>query len=149
MTTLLLVRHADIDLTGAVNDQTPLNAVGRARATALRDLLASAGVEAIFASPALRTQQTVQPLADHLHLTIQVPQGPAGTPANLVQRVLADHAVGVALIAGHSNTVPQMIQAAGGQIPEIDEGVFDNLFVVTVFALGTASVITLKYGKTT
>ena len=56
----------------------------------------------------------------------------------------------VVLIAGHSNTVPEMIAALGvpPPLPTIGEQDFDNLFVVTAnAATGQAALVALKYGK--
>ncbi len=65
MKTVFLLRHADFTLPpdGQVPDSTPLNAAGHARARAVALLLARAGVTAIFASQAARTQQTASGLA--------------------------------------------------------------------------------------
>ena len=52
------------------------------------------------------------------------------------------------MIVGHSNTVPEMIKALGGDVaPTIDEKEYDDLFIVTIYAKGKAKVTQLKYGK--
>jgi hypothetical protein len=49
-------------------------------------------------------------------------------------------------VVGHSNSVPAVIKALGGDVaPAIGEKEYDNLFVVTVYAKGNASVTQLKY----
>ena len=51
------------------------------------------------------------------------------------------------MIAGHSNTIPEMIEAFGvPAAPAIGEREFDNLFVVSVVG-GEAALLRLKYGK--
>ena len=51
----------------------------------------------------------------------------------------------VAVVVGHSNTVPQMVAELTGRAAfEIDEGQFDRLFVVTLFGR-TGSVVELRY----
>jgi len=69
----------------------------------------------------------------------------------LIKRILKDHAGGSVLIVGHSNTVPDIIRAAGG--PEVDaigENEYTGLYVVAV--TGTpicgATLVQLQYGKT-
>jgi broad specificity phosphatase PhoE len=133
MTTLLAVRHADIDLPPAVGDRNPpLNAAGRRRA----------GVGAILTSEADRTQQTAAPTAQLLGLVPQV----APEPDVLAKRLRAGELGDVVLLVGHSNTVPAFVAALGGRPPTIDEREFHNLFVVTVPEVGPATVLHLRYG---
>lgn len=147
MKTVILLRHADYDIPvdGPAPDTTPLNAAGQARAEALIHVVGNAGVTAVFASQARRTQQTVEPLTLKLGLEFRV----RPTLPELVQEVLSEQTVAVVLIAGHSNTVPQLITALGAPFPEAIIAGFDNLFVVTVVGPGVASVVRLKYGSQT
>lgn len=151
-TTVLLVRHAekamegDPELVGAPPADPPLNAAGRERARALARTLGEAGVTAIYASEFARTRQTVEPLAEALGLEITTHS--AADTSGLVERLRAGHSGGVVVIAGHSNTVPAIIEALGaGAIEPIEEGwEYDNLYVVVLEAPGRAQVSTLKYG---
>jgi phosphohistidine phosphatase SixA len=146
MRTVLLVRHADIDLPPAPDaSDPPLNTAGRARAEALAHVAGMAGVTAIFTSSFVRTKQTVEPLAARLGLQ---PREVSAPPA-LANEVLSGTAGAVALIAGHSNTVPETITALGvlPPAPVINAREFDNLFVVTVNEEGQAGLVSLKYGK--
>lgn len=153
-TTVFLVRHAE--KADAPGPDPPLSERGRARAEALARLLQSAGVKAIFTSQYGRTQQTAEPIARRLGVS------PTAVPLavktsnprevseesirELTKRVAA-HAGGAVLIVGHSNSVPDVIRALGGDTaPKIDESSFDDLFVVTVYASGRAKVVHLKYG---
>ena len=142
MITVLLVRHADINLP-PTSDDPPLNAAGRARAKTLAHVAGAAGVTAVFTSSLTRTKQTVKPLVALSGL--QPREAPP--PAALAYEVLSSTAGTVVLVAGHTNTVPQMIAALGASPPTIGEHEFDNLFVVTVAGPGKASVLRLKYGK--
>src|SRR3954454_6091824 len=146
MVTVLLVRHADVDLPPAAgSDDPPLNAAGRARAEALAHVAGVAGVTTIFTSPFARTKQTVGPLA--ARLGVQPREAPSIQA--LAREVLSGPAGAVVLIAGHANTVPQMIAALGVPPPMLTIGdrEFDNLFVVSVTGLGRASPVRLKYGN--
>lgn len=147
MKTVLLLRHADVDPPpGSAPDTLPLNAAGRERAATLLHVAGNAGVSAIFVSPALRTQQTVMPLAARLGIaTTQTPP----SLQDFVQEVLSDVAGEVVLVAGHSNTVPQMIDALGAPSPDSPLQGHDDLFVVTVIGEGEAHVARLKYGLPT
>lgn len=144
VTTALIVRHAE--LSAAPPTDPPLSAAGQARAQTLIHLAGDAGITAVFATEFTRTQQTVQPLATHLGLsTIQIN---AANVEELVGQVLSDHAGKVVFIAGHSNTVPLIIEELGGvTMPPLAENEFDNLFIVIVYRFGGAKVVHLHYGN--
>jgi phosphohistidine phosphatase SixA len=143
MTTVLLVRHADIDLPPR-SSNPPLNAAGRLRAGGLAHIAGGAGVTAVFTSTFTRTIQTVGPLVARLGLAAH----PVPPPAVLAQQVTAGALGSVVVIAGHSNTIPELIEALGvpAPAPAIGEHEFDNLFVLTVVG-GEAGLLRLKYGK--
>jgi phosphohistidine phosphatase SixA len=114
----------------------------------------AAGVSTIFTSSFRRTKQTVQPLA--ARLGIQDREAPP--VSDLVREVKSGEVGPVILIAGHSNTVPQIIEAFGVQvqIPVIGDREFDSLFVVTLISgrsgqggaeRDEARLLHLKYGK--
>jgi phosphohistidine phosphatase SixA len=141
--TVLAVRHADVDLPPDGPDPD-LNAAGRRRAEALARLAGSAGVTAIRTSRFRRTQQTVEPLAELLGVTPRV----APAAAELAQRVRAAELGDVVVVAGHSNTVPELLGALGVEtVPVIGETEFDNLFVVTVLPASGAGLLRLRYGE--
>jgi phosphohistidine phosphatase SixA len=144
MITVILVRHADIDLPPRTGDP-PLNAAGRRRAETLAHVVGPTGATSLFTSTFRRTIQTMQPLATQAGL---VPQ-PVPTPDVWAQQVAAGALGEVVVVAGHSNTVPEMLEALGvpPPAPPIDEREFDNLFVATVAGPGNAHVAHLKYGK--
>jgi 2,3-bisphosphoglycerate-dependent phosphoglycerate mutase len=142
VTTALIVRHAE--KVAAAGD-APLSADGQARAEALVHVAGDAGVVAVYATQWQRTQQTVQPLADQLLLPVNVVD--ASDVEGLVDQVLADHAGEVVMIAGHSDTVPDIIEEFGADpIPAIAENEYDNLYVVTVYRFNRAAVVHLNYG---
>jgi broad specificity phosphatase PhoE len=141
-TTLLLVRHAD-----RAGSQDALNAAGTARAQELVHVGGKAGITAIYRSDTNRAGDTAAPLASALGLTPVV--YPANDTTPLVNTILADHPGERVFVVGHSNTVPQIIQAAGGSaIANIDDAEFDNLFLLTVCRCrrGPATLINLQYG---
>ncbi len=144
-TTVILVRHAEkSDEPG--NNNPNLSASGTERAQILAHILINAGVTDVYATQYLRTQQTVRPLADRLGL--QVNEIDARNTAELARRVKSDRPGGVMLVAGHSNSVPEIISAIGGeQPPAIPDSEYDNLFVVTVSPWRGTRVLRLKYGS--
>jgi broad specificity phosphatase PhoE len=141
MPIVLAVRHADIDLPPVTNNP-PLNAAGHGRARALARLVGPAGITAILTSEFTRTQQTVDPLAHQLGLPRQV--GPS--PSMLAERVRAGELGDVVLVAGHSNTIPEIITALGAAASfPITEAEFDNLYVVSVVG-DAVQLVHMRYG---
>ena len=142
VTTALIVRHAE---KAAPSGDPPLSAEGQARAETLVHVVGDAGVTAIYATEWQRTRQTVEPLA--VQLTLLVNEVEAADVEGLVDQVLADHAGEVVMIAGHSDTVPAIIEEFGaGEIDAIAENEYDNLYVVTVYRFNRAEVVHLNYG---
>ena len=91
-----------------------LTAEGRRQADLLAGWFGSrAAPRAIFVSDYRRTRQTAAPLAARLGLTPLV-YDPADTPG-LVARVRAGPLP--ALVVGHSNTVPDLVEQLGGTRP--------------------------------
>jgi 2,3-bisphosphoglycerate-dependent phosphoglycerate mutase len=143
VTTVLLVRHAEKSATPP--DNPVLSDAGQARAQALARVLEGAGVRALYATEFARTQQTVQPLATQLGLTVT--QINASDADGLVNHILTNHRGETVLVAGHSNTLPAIIEKLkAGQIPAIADTEYDKLFVVTVYRFGKAKVLQLRYG---
>jgi broad specificity phosphatase PhoE len=111
-------------------------------------------VAAIYASEFCRTQQTVEPLAANLGITVNVvnqfaPDGTANVD-DLIDQLWTNYTGQVVLIAGHSNTVPLIISGlGGGPVAPVDEAEFDNLFVVVIPRWGKTRVVRLKYGVPT
>lgn len=141
---VLIVRHAERADGGAragammaANDP-PLSEAGTARAAKLADMLADAGIDAIFSTEFQRTQDTVKPLAERTGLTVTTVV--AKDQAGLIARLKASKPDDVVLVAGHSNTVPAIIAALGGPKVTIGEADYGDLFVL-VPATGTLARI--------
>ena len=143
-TTILLVRHAE---KSAVPPDNPgLTDAGKARAQILVHMLGPSGFKAIYSSQYARTRETAEPLANHLGLSVK--QVDANQTPKLVNELLSQHAGRKVLVVGHSNTLPEIIEAlGGGNVPEIEDHEYDNLFVVTVYQPGKAKVLRLKFGN--
>ena len=144
-TTAFLIRHAERAPLTPANTDPPLNTAGRRRARLLVHVLGGAGIAAIYTSRFLRSKETAQPLAAHLG---GLPATQIDEAAAIRDDILAHHAGRAVLVVGHSDTVPALIGLLSGHdTPVIDDGQFDNLFVVTVLGPGSASVARLKYGE--
>jgi 2,3-bisphosphoglycerate-dependent phosphoglycerate mutase len=144
VTTVILIRHAE-KIIDPNNNDPDLSPAGQARAQELVRMFGDTGINAIYATQYKRTQQTVKPLADKLGLAIN--QVEAKKTSDLVARIRAENSGGVVFIAGHNNSVPEIIAALGGPtFPIIPETEFDNLYIVTIYRTGKAKVVKLKYG---
>lgn len=134
-TTLYIVRHAEKQTPSGtmMGSDVDLTAAGQARALILADSLAGKRVTAVYATPYKRTQQTVQPVADAKRLPVRI--YPANQPAsNALVDSLSLQKGKTFVVAGHSNTVPDMIRHLGFSLPfvgNIPEDDYDNLFKIT------------------
>jgi 2,3-bisphosphoglycerate-dependent phosphoglycerate mutase len=143
---LILVRHAEKKIVPPENKDPDLSPAGVARAEELVRMFSDAGITTIYATQYKRTQQTVKPLANKLRLPVT--QVEAKQTPELVKQIHARGAGQVIFIAGHNNTVPEIIAAMGGpQMPIIPETEYDNLYVLTVQSDGSAKLLKIKYGS--
>jgi broad specificity phosphatase PhoE len=144
VTTVILIRHGERNDPSPANPDPHLNTAGKARAKKLIHVAGQSGIKAIYNSHFARARETAQPLATHLGLSPIV----MDEPLQIKSDILSNHAGQTVLVIGHSDTVPDLINRLGaGSVPVIDDGEFDNLFVVKVFSQQRASVTRLKYGN--
>ena len=140
VTTVVLVRHAErLNNT----ETTPLSPSGFQRAGALRRALDSAGIQVIFVTDRLRTQQT----ADSLRIAHSLPQVqlPANDTLRFVDSIRARAGQKI-LVVGHSNTIPGIIERLGFSPPAIGNLEFDKMFVVTL-RRNANRLLLLQYGE--
>jgi len=148
-TTVILVRHAE----KADDDPSDpsLSARGEARARALAELLAHAGVTHLFASEFKRTQATLRPLATATGRPLAVV--PAADHAALLAAIDDLPAGALAVVAGHSNTVPALITGLGGALggtvaspagPLLPDDAYDRLFLVIRPPRGEVQTLELR-----
>lgn len=125
-----VVRHAERTSTDC--NSPLLSPQGTNRANTLRDSLLSKGIDSIFVSVCLRTQQTAQPLATALGITMIQSGTSAAETTTLVNRLLKIRKKDV-LVVGHTSTVPAIVLGLSGQtiapIPETD---FDNMYIIRI-----------------
>ena len=137
-TTIILVRHAE----PLVGDNPGLTSMGNERAKLLAFMLQNAGVTSIFISELRRTKETAAPLAAKTGLTPVVLAGVDSIAHR--DRVLAAP-TGVAVVVGHTNTVPSLISALGAGVVQIGATEFDRMFIVSQSAAGMAKALSLRY----
>jgi len=144
VTTVIIIRHAE-KIIDPNNPDVDLSPTGQVRAQELARMFGDAGVNAIYATQYKRTQETVKPLADKLGLRVNIIN--SKNTNDLLAQIRAQNSGQTVFIAGHNNSVPEIIAALGGpKYPVIPESEYDNLFVVTVYRTGQAKVVKMKYG---
>lgn len=145
VTTVYIVRHAEKAAVGG--DDPPLSAAGQARAEELAHVLADEGLDAVFVSNFLRTQQTGAPAATAAGVAPE--EYPAADTRALVDTILGDHAGERILVVGHSNTVDDIAARLGASgLSDLAENQYDRLFVVHRVS-GIAHLDRLRYGAET
>jgi len=162
--TVFLVRHAE---KGTDDPRDPsLTEAGKRRADELARLLSAAKVTHLFSSDYRRTLQTVAPLAAGTEL--QVERYDARALSRLAERLKRLEPGSVAVVAGHSNTTPDLYAALGGGVAAdlvttpsgamkpraggmIPDAKYDRLYEVTLLRDAKGSVkcvssLELRYG---
>ncbi|GAA4902327.1 phosphohistidine phosphatase SixA [Actinomycetospora succinea] len=142
MITVLAVRHADITDPEAGGDPS-LSAAGRRRAAALAHVVRDLVIDTVVVSTLRRTRETVAQVLDErpgLELLVE------DRPADRADALRRGELGATVLVAGHSNTVPELVVALfGDPVTPILATEFDRLLVLTV-ADSTAVVRGLRYG---
>jgi len=141
-TTIVLVRHAEKEQN--VGDDPGLAPAGLERAGRLATLFEDADVDALFASQYQRTQLTLQPLSQRTGVELQVVD--AATPAELKEKVLAEHRGQLVLVAGHSNTIPDLVTRFSGlEVAPIDESDYSGIYILSLPRYGKAKLVRSNY----
>ena len=126
VTTIYIVRHAERQDSSA---DSPLSAVGLARAERLAHVLKDEQISAVFVSEYQRTRQTGEPLAAANGLAPISYVGKA--PEGAVSQVLEKHPGGRILFVGHSNTVDDLAAGFGvAGVKELEDSQHDRMFVI-------------------
>lgn len=155
-TTVYLVRHAEKAPGGG--DVPLAEPEGARRARDLATALADAGVSVVIVSDFRRTYDTAAPLAAELGIAadeiLRITD-----PAAIAGEIRERWAGGTVLVAGHSNTVPQLIELLGGPplCPDyfepdpsqgclIPDAEYDHLFVLRLPDTGPPTLLRARYG---
>lgn len=143
ITTFILVRHAEKASDGT-NDPE-LKPEGAKRAEAFAALFAKADIAAIYSTNYKRTRSTVTPLANAKDITVETYS--AMKVAEL-QGLLTKHEGGTIVIAGHSNTIPEIANALMGEkkLEQFGDDDYGNILVISVTSVGkNAKLVWLRY----
>lgn len=139
VTTVMIVRHAEKAIHPP--DDPPLTADGEKRAETLARILNNTGVSAVFSTNTIRTRETVNNYADSRGIEIKT----YNTVEEVTNLIKSHHVGKTVLVAGHSNTVPVIIEALGVSSAPTIGNEFNNLFIVTICHNDVASLTHLKY----
>ncbi|NRT33992.1 broad specificity phosphatase PhoE [Clostridium beijerinckii] len=147
--TVLLIRHADIDIPDGVVDENSisLNSSGEKRAQDLVNIVEKAPISAVYTSNIHRSIQTAQPILDRLHSSIEHKK--IDSPEKIAEDILSNYKGQNVLVIHHSNTVPEIIQILSNKIVEISG--FDDFYIVNIYTSDNnenkyTNVVHLKYG---
>ncbi len=144
ITTFILIRHAEKDLTQSTNDPD-LSAEGKSRSLRLAALLNETTVTAIYSTPYKRTRQTVNPLAANKNLTISDYNA---SSEDDIDSMIAKHRGGTIVVTGHSNTIPWFANKLLGveKYRPLEDGDYDNVWIITLSEKGKhAKLVWLNY----
>jgi phosphohistidine phosphatase SixA len=125
-----IVRHAEKATQEAnMSSDVPLTDKGKERAEALKEILKRKKIAYVFSTNTIRTKSTAQPTADYFHLTTEI-YGPR--PDTAFIRLLKTKKKNT-LIAGHSNTVDDIVNMLCGEKKvsgDLPDEVYNKLFIV-------------------
>lgn len=147
-TSIVIIRHAEKQI-GTIDD-APLSPQGELRAARLAQMFGDpesfGRVKQVYVTDTRRTQQTAAGLAQRINLK-PVVLDPKASPGEIARRVLRENRGGLAIVVGHSNTVPALVKelSDADEVPPIADEEFDTIYVVTVPTIGKASVLRMKY----
>jgi broad specificity phosphatase PhoE len=147
-TIVVVVRHAE-KATDDPKDPS-LSEAGQARAQALAVALKGLPLQHAISTQYKRTHDTALPAAKAAGIEVHAKPIDAANSAtyatDLAAHIRQDHAGQNLLIVGHSNTVPEMVQALTGVAVEpMTDAEFDRIYVVTLPADGPPRFVVLKY----
>lgn len=137
------VRHAEKDTDSEDPGDPGLTEEGLVRAEALVEVMAEVPLAAIYATEYRRTQETVAPTAAHHGLEVIIDYDPE---EELAAHILATHADEVVLHAGHSNTLPDFMEALGvAELP--DDYEYGDLWILHLDTDGSVTMEESHYGE--
>ncbi len=147
-TTVIFVRHAEKAV--IPEDDPSLSPAGQRRAAELMRQLVDAdvvaGIDAVYATPYRRTEETARPIAEALELPLN--SYDANDTEAIMEKIVREHKGKIVLVVGHSNTIPVLIGSMGAskKVPPIAEDEYDNIYIVSIPWFGKTKTIRLRYG---
>jgi phosphohistidine phosphatase SixA len=143
---VVIVRHAE--KADAPKGDVALTDRGRARADALAATLVDAAVDTIVTTERRRSRETAAPLVAARHLTpVVVPSSDDNKAHARAVAQAVRNGGAVVLVVGHTDTVPEIIEALGGpKIAEICDDQYGMMFTMRTDAGKPSRLIRSTYG---
>jgi 2,3-bisphosphoglycerate-dependent phosphoglycerate mutase len=140
ITTFILVRHAEKSSDGT--DDPDLTPEGKERAQRLTSLLQNTPADAVYSTRFKRTKNTIMPLAQKKNLEVRIYET---VRPEVIDEWISKHAGGTVVVAGHSNTLPQILNLLIGkqEYQTLPETAYNNIFIVSVAERGKLAKVTL------
>ncbi|MFZ1787654.1 MAG: phosphoglycerate mutase family protein [Saprospiraceae bacterium] len=128
ITKIIVLRHAEKADDGTKDP--PLTSTGKERASKLNQILADFTIDALYATPFKRTQETLAVIAESRKLAVKSYQP---NDANFAKEVLQENLGKTIVVAGHSNSSPALVNKLIGQekYMALDESIYTKLWVLT------------------
>ncbi|WP_158772025.1 histidine phosphatase family protein [Paraglaciecola sp. L1A13] len=117
-----LVRHFEKQ----TGDDPNLTFKGQQRAAALANYFRYIPLSGVFSTDYKRTTQTVADIAKQQNMPVTLYD--PSHPKTFIQLISTQRDV---LVAGHSNTIPDLVRALGGQAEDLTDKDYGRLFIVT------------------
>jgi len=140
--TLVLTRHAEKE---SGKKDPKLTSEGMRRAENLKDILLPLQPERCYTTHPARCVLTTMPLAK----AIKSPNAHYEPTDyySLFETIIQKHKTKKALVVGHSNTIPEMLNLLIGEkkYEEFDESEYSRLFLVMTKGLGESEIMELTY----
>lgn len=127
--TIILVRHSEKELNAG--DDPGLTAAGKMRAQKLATLFPNATPDVMYATPYMRTRETLAPWAEKTGITIKTYA--ASDLPNFAEELKTFKGKTI-VVAGHSNTTPALANLLlnTDRYKAWEDEVYNKLFVITL-----------------
>jgi phosphohistidine phosphatase SixA len=128
-TNYYIVRHAEKETQGPnMSSDVALSGDGKERAEALKTILRKKKIQNIFSTNTIRTKSTVKPISDATGINIDTYDARDTGFATRLKTITT----GNILIAGHSNTVDDIVNKLTGQnlLQDLPDSQYGDLFIV-------------------
>jgi broad specificity phosphatase PhoE len=123
-----VVRHAEKETNTMISD-VPLSAAGKERALALAAMLGKRPITHFYSTNYSRTFYTIAPLADAKGVLVEIY---STVDSAFIEKVKSSKGSDV-LIAGHSNTVDDIVNRLTGEktLTDLADSAYGDLFILT------------------
>lgn len=128
ITKIIVVRHAEKADDGTKNP--PLSPEGLARSERLSAMLSDLKIDKLYATPFLRTHQTLTPLSKKFNIPIDKYEA---SDVSFAEQLLLNEKGKTIVVAGHSNSSPTLVNRLIKKeaYQKLDESVFSKIWILT------------------